>query len=128
MHDFLTKLIEDDRTTQGHLLAIIHWRTKYYEKMKALGNFEAGDLLPDVLDDREQDLIRNWRQNIVNAVDQWMDRMFNNDRDAWDARSEDALEKDANGYFRTKTLPDMWRMLREQLSVAADSEIGRAHV
>lgn len=121
MHDFLTKLLDDDRTTQAHLLAIIHWRTRYYEKMKALGNFEPADLLPDVIDDREQDLIRNWRQNIVNAVDQWMDRMFENDRAAFDSRSEDALEKDANGFLRTKTLPDMWRMLREQLSVATDS-------
>ncbi len=36
------------------------------------------------------------------------------------------LDNDGNGYFRTKTLGDMWRMLREQTLAAGDS--GRTDV
>lgn len=120
MHDWLIRMVNDDDTSSMHMLAIIHWREKYYEKMGRLG-WSSADLQPDLLDDREAELVREWRQLIVNKVEEWMDRMFNTDKQNFLARSEDALEKDAQGYFRTKTLADMWRMLREQLIVAGDS-------
>ena len=125
MHDWLIRIVDDDNTSSLHILAIIHWREKYYEKMGRLG-WSPADLQPDLLDDREAELVRDWRQLIVNKVDEWMGRMFTNDKASFLARAEDALEKDANGYFRTKTLPDMWRMLREQTTVAGDS--GRSDV
>ncbi|KAI4151546.1 MAG: hypothetical protein LQ340_003450 [Diploschistes diacapsis] len=121
MHDWLIKIVDDDNTSSLHVLAIIHWREKYYQKMGKLG-WSSADLQPDLLDDREGELVRDWRQLIVNKVDEWMGLMFTADKANFLARAEDALEKDSQGYFRTKTLPDMWRMLREQLTVAADSK------
>ncbi|CAF9907974.1 MAG: hypothetical protein GOMPHAMPRED_006037 [Gomphillus americanus] len=125
MHDWLIKLVDDDNTSSLQMLAIIHWREKYYEKMGRLG-WSTADLQPDLLDDREAELVRDWRQLIVDKVEEWMNRMYETDRQNFLSRSEEALEKDAQGYFRTKTLADMWRMLREQLIVAGDS--GRADV
>ena len=123
MHDWLIKIIDDDNTSSMHILAIIHWREKYYANMGKLG-WSPADLQPDILDDREGELVRDWRQLIVSKMEEWMGRMFSADKSNFLARSEDALEKDANGYFRTKTLPDMWRMLREQTTVAAGSDRG----
>ena len=125
MHDWLIKLVDDEKTSSLHMLSIIHWRNKYYQKMAKLG-WSPTDLQPDVLDDREAELVRDWRQLIVKSVDEWMGRMFTTDKASFLSRSEDALEKDAQGYLRTKTLSDMWRMLREQTQVAGDS--GRSDV
>ena len=125
MHDWLIKLVDDQKTSSLHLLAIIHWRETYYQKMAKLG-WSPTDLQPDLLDDRESELVRDWRQLIVNSVDEWMGRMFTTDKASFLSRSEDALEKDVQGYLRTKTLSDMWRMLREQTQVAGDS--GRSDV
>ncbi|MCJ1340512.1 SNARE-binding exocyst subunit S6 [Bachmanniomyces sp. S44760] len=121
MHDWLIRLVDDDSTSPVQILCIINWSEKYYSKMAKLG-WSPEDLQPQVLDDREGELVREWRQLIVNAVDEWMDRMFTTDRRAFIDRKPDTLENDPNGYFRTHTLSDMWRMLREQTLVAGNSE------
>ena len=121
MHDWLIKLVDDDKSTPAHILGIIHWSEKYYAKMAKLG-WSSADLQPQLLDDREAELVREWRQLIVNSVDEWMGRMFAADRKSFLAREPDSLDNDTQGYFRTKTLPDMWRMLREQTLVAGNSD------
>ena len=121
MHDWLIKLVDDDKSTPVHILSIIHWSEKYYAKMAKLG-WSSADLQPQLLDDREPELVREWRQLIVNSVDEWMGRMFVADRKSFLAREPNSLDNDTQGYFRTKTLPDMWRMLREQTLVAGNSD------
>ncbi|MCJ1325937.1 SNARE-binding exocyst subunit S6 [Thelotrema lepadinum] len=120
MHDWLKKFIDEPGMAQLYLLVIVRWREKYYEKMGRLG-WSSADLQPDLLDEREGELIRGYRDLLVSKMNEWMDRMFETDEKAFRARLEDATEKDSNGYFRTKTLPDMWRMLREQTTIAGDS-------
>lgn len=121
MHDFLISLIDDPDLPPDNLLAIIHWTEKYYKKMSKLG-WKQTDLVPNVLDNREPELIRQWRNIIINAVNEWMDRIFSTDKKAIADRSPDALEPNSDGYFRTKTLPDMWRMLHEQIGASSASE------
>lgn len=125
MHDWLIKLIDDPSLSPQHMLSIIDWSEKYYAKMGKLGWSQA-DLKPHVLDDREGELVREYRQLIVKSVDEWMDRMFTTDRRAFTDRKPETLDTDEHGYFRTKTLGDMWRMLREQTLVAGNS--GRTDV
>ncbi|MCJ1226658.1 SNARE-binding exocyst subunit S6 [Toensbergia leucococca] len=120
MHDWLIKLVDDPTISPAHVLSIIHWSEKYYAKMAKLG-WKTTDLEPQLLDGREGELIREWRQLIVKSVDEWMDRMFATDRAAFTDRKPDTLDNDEHGYFRTKTLGDMWRMLREQTMVAGNS-------
>ena len=121
MHDWIIKLVDDEKSSPALILSIIHWNEKYYSKMAKFG-WSSADLQPQLLDDRETELVRDWRQLIVNSVDEWMGRMFNTDKKAFLERQPDTLDNDANGYFRTKTLPDMWRMLREQTLVAGNSD------
>ncbi|GAD99080.1 exocyst complex component Sec6, putative [Paecilomyces variotii No. 5] len=121
MHDFLVGLIDDPELPPDNLLAIIHWTEKYYKKMSKLG-WKQTDLVPNVLDNREPELIRQWRNIIIDAVNEWMDRIFSTDKKAMIERSPDALEPNAEGYFRTKTLPDMWRMLHEQIGASSASD------
>lgn len=121
MHDWLVGHIDDQELAPTHMLAIIHWVDKYYTKMKKLG-VSADDLTPHLIDDRGSEIVREYRQLIIKAVEEWMDRMAVTDKQNFLSRSENALETDENGCFRTKTLGDMWRMLREQLTVASNSD------
>ncbi|KAI4141033.1 MAG: hypothetical protein L6R39_005537, partial [Caloplaca ligustica] len=120
MHDWLVKHIDNPELSPPHMLSIIDWSEKYYTKMAKLG-CDAPALQPHVLDNREGELVREYRQLIVKSVDEWMDRMFAADRKSFISRAPDSLDTDAHGYFRTKTLGDMWRMLKEQTAVAGSS-------
>ncbi|KAF2272904.1 exocyst complex component Sec6 [Westerdykella ornata] len=121
MHDWLIAQVEDEGLLPQQMLAIISWADKYYEKMQKLGVPEE-DLTPHVIDNRSSDLVREYRQNIVRAVEEWMDRIGVNDKKQFLERDESALETDENGVFRTKTLGDSWRVLMENLTVAASSQ------
>ena len=125
MHNWLIKRIDDPELTPPAMLAIIDWTEKYYQKMNKLG-WTQNDLQLPVLDNREPELVREYRQLIVRSVDEWMDRMFATDKKAFTQRAPDSLDTNEHGYFRTKTLGDMWRMLREQILVA--SNCGRTDV
>ena len=120
MHDWLIKRIDDPELSPAHMLAIIDWAEKYYQKMGRLGA-NVAELQPHVVDSRDLELLREYRQLIVKSIDEWMDRMFIADRRAFVDRATDYLDTNEHGYFRTKTIADMWRMLREQLFVARDS-------
>ena len=121
MHDWLLERIDDQDLLPTHMLAIIHWVDKYYAKMNKLGVPED-ELAPHLIDNRGADLVREYRQLIVKAVEEWMDRMAVTDKGNFVSRNESALDTDEHGCFRTKTLGDMWRMLREQLAVASNSD------
>ncbi|KAJ5168905.1 uncharacterized protein N7482_004499 [Penicillium canariense] len=121
MHDFLVEFIDDPEVPADNLLKIIHWSEKYYKKMKKLG-WTPGELQPNLLDDREPELVRQWQSVIINAVEEWMDRIFETDKRGLVERQADSLDTNADGYFRTKTQADMWRMLHEQVQAAGQSE------
>ncbi|KAB8239416.1 exocyst complex component Sec6-domain-containing protein [Aspergillus alliaceus] len=120
MHDFLVDLINDPELPPDNLLSIIHWGEKYYKKMNKLG-WKQSELRPNILDDREPELIRQWQNIIIKAVEEWMDRITETDRKGLVERIPDSLDTNADGYFRTKTLPDMWRMIHEQIQAATAS-------
>ncbi|KAL8834625.1 MAG: hypothetical protein Q9170_003673 [Blastenia crenularia] len=123
MHDWLIKHIDNPELSPPHMLSIIDWSEKYYSKMTKLGHDQT-TLQPHVLDSREAELVREYRQLIVKSVDEWMDRMYTIDRKSFLDRKPDSLDTNSQGYFRTKTLGDMWRMLKEQTSVASSSGRG----
>ncbi|KAL2861399.1 exocyst complex component Sec6-domain-containing protein [Aspergillus pseudodeflectus] len=120
MHDRLIEMVNDPGLPSDNLLAILQWREKYYKKMNKLG-WKATDLGFDILDNREPDLIRRWQSVIINAVEEWMNTIIETDRKALTERIPDSLDTNAEGYFRTRTLPDMWRMLHEQVTASSSS-------
>lgn len=121
MHDWLVSRLDDPELIPTQMLAILGWVDKYYAKMGKLGVPED-QLNPPLIDGRSTEIVREYRQLIIKSVDEWMERMGGTDRRSFFARSADAMDEDENGAFRTKTLPDMWRMLAEQLIVAGGSE------
>lgn len=123
MHDFLLGIIEDPESSSANALEIVNWPEKYYKKMKKLG-FTQDQLTPHVIDNKEADLVRDFRAVIIKFLDEWMDRIFAAERKDFANRNADGgnLDADEYGYFRTKNLVDMWRMLREQLDGAASSQ------
>jgi exocyst complex component 3 len=121
MHDWLIARIADPDLRPPQLLAIVNWGEKYYKSAAKVGIADEW-MRPHVIDDRASDMVREYRQLIINAVDEWMNRMAKTDSQSFVARDETAMDEDENGCFRTKTLADMWRMLREQLEVAKSSE------
>ncbi|KAK4455777.1 exocyst complex component sec6 [Podospora aff. communis PSN243] len=123
MHDFLVQLIDDPDTTSAHTLEIIGWPEKYYRKMNKLG-VKQDELTPHVIDNRETELVRDFRALIIKFLDEWIDRIFRQERKDFDQRNVEGanLDQDEYGYFRTKNLVDLWTMLREQVDAAANSK------
>ncbi|KAI9834886.1 MAG: hypothetical protein M1819_002794 [Sarea resinae] len=121
MHDWLIKLLDDPDLKPTNMLAIIHWGEKYYAKMEKLG-LHVADLSPQLIDNRESELVREYRQLIIKFLDEWITRMFDTDKVAFQDRKPDTLDTDEHGRFRTKTQGDMWRMLREQTLASGTSD------
>jgi exocyst complex component 3 len=123
MHDFLVGMIDDPDTSSSNMLAILNWPEKYYTKMAKLG-FRQDELMPQVIDSRETELVREFRQLIIKFLDEWIERIFKTERKDFMERNIDGsnLDQDEYGYFRTRNLVDLWRMLREQTDAAGNSE------
>ncbi|KAG9232182.1 exocyst complex component Sec6-domain-containing protein [Amylocarpus encephaloides] len=123
MHDFLVDMIEDPDTSSANMLSILNWPELYYTKMAKLG-FKQDELEPHVIDGREAELVREFRQLIIRYLDQWLDRIFKTEKKDFSERNVDGsnLDVDEYGYFRTKNLVDMWRMLQEQIDAAGTSQ------
>ncbi|EKD21397.1 uncharacterized protein L3040_000567 [Drepanopeziza brunnea f. sp. 'multigermtubi'] len=123
MHDFLIGMLDDPETDSAHMLSILNWPEKYYQKMAKLG-FKQEELEPLVLDGREPELVKDFRQLVIKYLDEWLDRIFKTEQNDFMERSVEGgnLDADEYGYFRTKNLVDMWRMLREQIDAAGTSQ------
>lgn len=123
MRDFLIGVIDDPEASSGHTLEIINYTEKYYKRMAKLG-FRQDELAPHVIDSREAELVREFRQLIIKFLDEWIDRIFAQEKKDFAERSVEGsnLDQDEYGYFRTRNLVDMWRMLREQVDAAANSK------
>ncbi|RCI17048.1 hypothetical protein L249_2322 [Ophiocordyceps polyrhachis-furcata BCC 54312] len=124
MHDFLVGMMDDGETSSAHTLEIASFPEKYYKKMAKLG-FRPEDLTPHVIDNREAELVDGFRKLIVKFLDEWIDRILAQEkRDLAERGTAEGsnLDQDEYGYFRTKNLVALWRMLREQVDAAANSE------
>ncbi|KAJ2907118.1 exocyst complex component Sec6 [Zalerion maritima] len=123
MHDFLIEIVDDPETTSAHTLEIVGWPDKYYSKMKRLG-FKQDELAPHVIDNREAELVREFRQRIIMFLDEWIENIFTQEKKDFLERTEETpnIDTDEYQYFRTRYLVDLWRMLREQIDVAGNSK------
>lgn len=121
MHDFLLSFVDAEDLRPPTMLAIVHYIDVYYKKMHKMGGFSPTDLMPHVLDAREGDLVREYRNLITTTLNSWIDRMFVTDRNAFTSRTDSDLQQ-IDGVLRTTTLGDMWRMLHEQATAAGNSE------
>ncbi len=125
MHDFLIEMLNDETISQTHRLAILNWPEKYYKKMSKLG-FKQNELDPAVLDGRESQIVDEFRDLTIKYLDTWLNRIFGTEQTDFAERNTEGsnsnLVADEYNYFRTKNLVDMWRMLQEQIEVAASPQ------
>lgn len=123
MHDFLVGMVDDPEASSGHTLEIVSFPDKYYKKMAKMG-FRQEDMSPHVIDNREAELVRDFRQLIIKFLDEWIDRIFEQEKKDFAERNAEGsnLDQDEYGYFRTKNLVALWRMLREQVDAGANSQ------
>jgi len=123
MHDFLVAIIDDPETSSATTLEIVGWPEKYYKKMAKLG-FKQEELEPHVIDGREAELVRDFRQLIIRFLDEWIDRIFKQEKQDFADRTVEGsnLDQDEYGYFRTRNLVGLWRMLMEQIDAAGNSQ------
>ncbi|EAQ86831.1 hypothetical protein CHGG_08084 [Chaetomium globosum CBS 148.51] len=123
MHDFLINIIDDPEASSAHALEIVGWPEKYYRKMNKLG-FKQEELTPHVIDNRETELVRDFRALIIKFLDEWIGRIWTQEtKDFADRNVEGGnLDQDEYGYFRNKNLVDLWRMLRGQIDAAGNSK------
>jgi hypothetical protein len=123
LHDLLVSLIDDADTSTMHMLAILNWPDKYYSKMEKLG-FKSDDLLPHLIDSRESELVKDFRQLIIKKLDDWLNEIQKTERKDFQERNVEGsqLDTDEFGYFRTRSLVDIWRMLKEQVEAAGSSQ------
>ncbi|KAF1829989.1 exocyst complex component Sec6 [Decorospora gaudefroyi] len=121
MHDLLMAFADDEGLGPQYLLAVINWADKYYAKMQKLG-FSEEQLQPHLLDNRSAELIRTYRQVIISAVDQYMERINNQDRKAFLDQDRTAYEINPDGIFQTRSLGDVWTLFSQNIGVAASSQ------
>ncbi|KAM5351902.1 hypothetical protein ACJ41O_004625 [Fusarium nematophilum] len=123
MHDFLVGMVDGNEASSAHTLEIVGFPEKYYRKMAKIG-LRQEELVPHVVDNREAELVRDFRELIIKFLDEWIDRIFAQEtRDFAERNVEGSnLDQDEYGYFRTKNLVALWRMLREQVDAAANSQ------
>lgn len=127
MHDFLVDLVDDPDTSSAHTLEIISFPDKYYKKMAKMG-YRQDALTPHVIDNREAELVRDFRQLIIKFLDEWINRIFAQEQRDFTERAVGGpeggsnLDQDEYGYFRTRNLVALWRMLREQVDAAVNSQ------
>jgi len=121
MHDWLVALADDQALGARYLLCIINWVDKYYAKMQKLG-FSEENLQPHVVDNRVPELVRNYRQIIIDLVEQWMKNIAETEQRQFAARDQSEITTNADGILQTNNLGDMWTMLGQNISVAASSE------
>lgn len=122
MHDFLVGMVDDQEASSAHTLEIISFPEKYYKKMAKMG-FRQEQLTPHVVDNREAELVRDFRQLIIKFLDEWIERIFAQELRDFAGRNVEGsnLDQDEYGYFRTKNLVALWRMLHEQVDAATNS-------
>lgn len=123
MHDFLIDMVDGKDASSAHTLEIVSFPDKYYRKMAKMG-FRQEKLVPHVVDNREAEMVRDFRELIIKFLDEWIERIFAQETKDFNDRNVEGsnLDQDEYGYFRTKNLVALWRMLREQVDAAANSQ------
>lgn len=122
MHDFLKNLIEDPDLDGGSLLKIILWNTEYTKNMKQLG-VKATDLKPQLLDGRENELVKEYLQLIVTSMEKWINKIIADDTKDYISRPQ-TLEYDENKNAGMPGAVLMFQMINQQIEVALDSSKG----
>ncbi|KAF8420095.1 exocyst complex component Sec6-domain-containing protein [Tirmania nivea] len=122
MHDFLKSLVEQPELDGGSLLKVILWNSEYTQQMKGLG-VKAKDLKPQLLDGKEEELVKEYLSLIVNSMEKWINKITEDDTRDFINRPQ-TLEYDENKNAGMPGAVTMFQMINQQIEVALDSNKG----
>ncbi|KAK6359353.1 SNARE-binding exocyst subunit S6 [Orbilia brochopaga] len=119
MHEFITKLINDQDLDGQGLLQIILWKSQYDQGLKSL-KVDKTTLNPPVLGGPEEDLIREYLNIIVSKMTEWMNTVNQGDVKDFQERKE-APEVNEHGNFILQGAVIAFQMINQQIDVASDA-------
>lgn len=104
------------------MLALHEWLKEYRNNMKELGI--APELLePPLLDGKEQQLIEDYLQLIIQKLDEWSSNLMKTEISEFTKR-EEPPEVDADGLYGTQGAVILFQMVNQQVDLAIESGQG----
>lgn len=122
-HNLLDQVLATDPDAQS-ILAILNYVKDYYDTMKKGFSVSKEQLQPPLLDGKENDLYDDYMKLIVNKLNEWMENLATTERQAFINR-DNAPEMDNDGRYALQGEVITFKMITQQIEVAADSQQGR---
>ncbi|KAI9855067.1 MAG: SNARE-binding exocyst subunit S6 [Vezdaea acicularis] len=120
MHDTLLHYVNSDDAGADQRLAIINYVPIYYQKMDKL-QVPIDWLDPHVLDNREEEVERDWRDEIIGKCDSYTATIMRSDKSKFLSRNIEGLRTDDADLPRTPGNFDLWKLFHSQLDIAASA-------
>ncbi|KAJ2919536.1 hypothetical protein MD484_g873, partial [Candolleomyces efflorescens] len=104
------------------MLSLYEWLKEYKSNMKELGI--APELMePPLLDGKEQNLIEDYLQLIIQKLDEWSNNLMKTELSEFTKR-EEPPEIDSDGMYGTQGAVILFQMVNQQVDLAIDSGQG----
>lgn len=122
-HNLLDVVLATDPDAQS-ILAILNYVKDYYDTMKKGFSVTKEQLQPPLLDGKENDLYDDYMKLIVSKLNEWMENLATTEKQAFINR-DNAPEMDNDGRYALQGEVITFKMITQQIEVAADSQQGR---
>lgn len=118
----IIKRLASTKTDASLLLTLFDWLKEYKENMKDL-KIPTELLDPPLLDGKEQNLIEDYLQLIVQKLDEWSNNLIKSEIAEFTKR-ENPPEVDSDGLYETQGAVILFQMVNQQIDLAAESGQG----
>ena len=121
LNTVITKMVSS-KIEAPVMLALHDWLKEYRENMKEL-NVPPDLLEPPLLDGKEQNLIEDYLQLIIQKLDEWSTNLMKTEISEFTKR-EEPPEVDADGMYCTQGAVILFQMVNQQVDLAIESGQG----
>lgn len=118
----VVKRIANAKNDANALLTLFEWLKEYKENMKEL-NIPPELLDPPLLDGKDQSLIEDYLQLIVQKLDEWSNNLITTEIAEFTKR-ENPPEVDSDGLYETQGAVILFQMINQQVDLATESGQG----
>lgn len=106
------------------IIKLLEWIKTYKSTMTREMGVSTSDLVPPLLDGKENVLVDDYLQIIVRKVEEWMSNLANTEKKDFMERTT-SPDEDGEGKYVSGGAAIMFQMISQQIEVAADSGQGR---
>jgi hypothetical protein len=118
----IVKRLASNKTDANLLLSLFDWLKEYKENMKEL-KIPSELLEPALLDGKEQNLIEDYLQLIVQKLDEWSNNLIKTEISEFTKR-DNPPEVDSDGLYETQGTVILFQMVNQQFDLATESGQG----